>query len=195
VYYSRKFYKGNTERDETLIDIRMDELEERSSLLIKDAETVDSTKSFIQKPKKKSQKEFNCFLLAIPAMFYLISCVLQNTALSKINSSTFMLLRSSLMVFTAILSKIFISKQIYAHHWFAMFTVVSGLAVVSYLASINREDKSHDNEATSSSSHLWYIFLVLLSQLSMACQYTYEAYFFENYTIDPFYMVGIQGLF
>ena len=129
---------------------------------------MESTK-IIEKKKKKSQDEFNGYKLAIPAMFYLVSCVLQNTALSKINSSTFMLLRSSLMIFTAVLSKIFISKQIYAHHWLSMLTVATGLAIVSYLASVTREDKVRDNEATSTSTHLWYILLVLISQFCMAC--------------------------
>jgi drug/metabolite transporter (DMT)-like permease len=139
--------------------------------LIKDEETMESTRSLA---KKKSQKEFNGFLLAIPAMFYLASCVLQNTALSKINSSTFMLLRSSLMVFTAILNQMFTTKRYHAHHLLAILTVASGLAIVSYLASVYREDRAHDNEATSTSSHMWYIFLVLASQFCMACQYTTE---------------------
>ena len=188
-YFALKFYSSKTEREQILLDETIGDAEDKSSLLLK--EDADTTESAGTSQHKKSQEEFNGYLLAIPAMFYLVSCVLQNTALSKINPSTFMLLRSSLMVFTAILEKIFISKQLYAQHWLAMLTVATGLAIVSYLASVHGEDKGEDKEALSSSSRMWYIFLVLVSQLCMACQYITETHFLENYTLDPLYMIGI----
>ena len=115
--------------------------------------------------EKKSQSEFNSFYLVFPAIFYQLSCVLQNIALSKINSSTFMLLKSSLMIFTAGLSRIFLKKQLFAHHWASMITVVTGLTIVSYISTKYNEDKNQELDAlpTTTRMHLWYTFLVLTS--------------------------------
>lgn len=90
------------------------------------------------------------------------------------------------MVFTAILSKLFVRKRLYAHHWFAMLTVAVGLTIVSVIASEEKGDAE-----TVSTPEWFYIFLLLLSQLCMAVQYVMEARFLEEYAIDPLYLVGI----
>lgn len=50
-----------------------------------------------------------------------------------------MLLRSSLMLFTAILNRIFVNKKLYAHHMFAMLMVGLGLTIVGILAEVYKE--------------------------------------------------------
>jgi hypothetical protein len=56
---------------------RIGDEQERSSLLIKDVAYEDiSTQDEDQKPKKKSQDEFNHYKLLRPAMLYLVSCIL-----------------------------------------------------------------------------------------------------------------------
>jgi drug/metabolite transporter (DMT)-like permease len=98
-------------------------------------------------PALKSQKDFNVLKFMVPAACYLVSCVLQLISLSKITSSTFMLLRSSLMVFTGILSLIFTKKKLYVHHAIAMAIVAIGLSVVAVLAEVYKEkDLIENNE-------------------------------------------------
>jgi len=70
-----------------------------------DEDNVDIQIEANSEPILKSQKDFNWLKFGIPAFFYLISALLQLISLSKIQSSTFMLLRSSLMLFTGLLSK------------------------------------------------------------------------------------------
>ena len=58
-----------------------------------------------------------------------------------------MLLRSSLMVFTGILSKIFVKRKLYLHHVVAMIIVGIGLTVVAVLAYVyNEKDIIEDDE-------------------------------------------------
>ena len=61
--------------------------------------------------------------------------------MTKITASTFMLLKSSLMIFTAILSNFFTKKKLYGHHIIAMIILAIGLTSVGILASIYKETK------------------------------------------------------
>lgn len=104
------------------------------------------------------------------------------------------------MVFTGILSIIFTKKKLYIHHLIAMIIVAMGLSVVAVLAEVYKEkDLIENNEfeaaEDSSPSQGWYIFLLLLGQFFMACQYVSEAIFTEGYSLDPSYIVGMEGVF
>ena len=79
----------------------------------------------------------------MPSVLYLASLILQNIALTKISPSTFMMLKSFLIVFTAILGKIFNSRMLYTHHYLAISMIVIGLSIVSYIASMYRENNFH----------------------------------------------------
>lgn len=110
-------------------------------------DSMDIANAANSEPILKSQKDFNSLKFGVPAFFYLVSCVLQLISLSKIQSSTFMLLRSSLMVFTGILSKFFTKKKLFMHHTFAMVIVAIGLTIVSILAAAyNQKDSIEADE-------------------------------------------------
>ena len=111
-----------------------------------------------------------------------------------------MLTKSSLMIFTAVLSNLFTKKKLYKHHVIAMVILVIGLTLVGILSSVYDETKIIENDTIvhagkAKPSHVFYIFVNLLGQFFEACQFVTEAVFNEGYALDPTYMVGMEGLF
>ena len=61
--------------------------------------------------------------------------------LTEIYVSTWLLLRSSLMIFTAVLGIIIINKKQYMHHWLGIALVMIGIAIVCVVSEHYREDE------------------------------------------------------
>ena len=153
---------------------------EKSNESDRDGSNIDVKNPYEE--QQKGQEKFNSLLFAIPSFFYLVSCVLQLIALSKLYASTFMLLRSSLMIFTAVLSTLITKKKIYLHHWIAIGIVTIGLVIVGIITDIFREKGSSDKDAPSSGlSQLMYMGIMLVSQFFMSCQYISEELYLKGY--------------
>ena len=134
---------------------------------------------------KKSEKKLNIWLLALPAFFDIIETSFKNVALILIAASVTQMLRSSVVVFTAFLSVVFLKKRLYRHHISSIFLIVLGIFLVG-LSSLS----------SSKSSNIWGIIMLLFGQLSGAMGYVVEEKFLGDFdNLDPYYMAGVEGLF
>jgi drug/metabolite transporter (DMT)-like permease len=69
-------------------------------------------------------------LYVIPAFFDLFEHTFRNVSNSLIAPSVSQMLRSSVVVFAAILCIFFLKKRLYRHHFFSIFSIVLGLFFV-----------------------------------------------------------------
>jgi hypothetical protein len=125
-----------------------------------------------------------------------------NVGLIYCAASVYQMLRGALVIFTGLLSVMFLGRRLLAYEWFALFTIVAGIATVG-LASVitpasndligNAEPDS--DEAIQAAKAILGIFLVLFAQIFTATQFVVEEKFLSGYQIAPLRAVGFEGLF
>ena len=78
-----------------------------------------------EKPQEK--KTLNIFKILIPSLFDMTETSLKNVTLAMISTSVTQMLRSSVVVFSALLALIFLKKKLYRHHVTSIGIIVTGI--------------------------------------------------------------------
>lgn len=102
------------------------------------------------------------------------------------------MLRGFIVVITALMAITFLGRKQYIHHWFSMFTITAGVALVGYVSIMNSKSSSHQ-EASSETSVLG-IALIVIAMCFMGGMLVVEEKFMSGTNLDPFFIVGIEGL-
>ncbi|KAG0283143.1 hypothetical protein BGZ96_012481 [Linnemannia gamsii] len=152
--------------------------------------------------KKRKLEGPLVLLLWLPTLCDMTASTLMNVGLIYCAASVYQMLRGALVIFTGLLSVIFLGRRLLPYEWFALFTIVAGIATVG-LASVvtpasndligNAEPDS--DEAIQAAKAILGIFLVLFAQIFTATQFVVEEKFLSGYQIAPLRAVGFEGLF
>ena len=116
-------------------------------------------------------------------------------------ASVYGMLKGSTVLFTGLLSKIFLKRKFQLFHWLGMLLVVIGLVLVGLSSfvegkkdgSTTGDDEPEENSAAS--NPLLGNVLIVAAQLIAATQFTFEEYVIGKYKINPYEMVGWEGIF
>ncbi len=82
------------------------------------------------------------FLILIPTLFDLFEGINRNISNILLTPSVSQMLRSSIVVFTALLSVIFLKLKLYRHHKLSILAVVLGLFLVGLSSFLKGDDSS-----------------------------------------------------
>jgi len=104
-------------------------------------------------------------------------------------ASVFQMLRGAVIIFTGILSIIFLKRKLKLYHWVGMLFVLIGLGVVG-LSSVLFGKKSE-----SAPHPLTGDIIIVCAQLVVAVQMVVEEKFIGKYNIPPLQVVGWEGIF
>jgi drug/metabolite transporter (DMT)-like permease len=127
------------------------------------------------------------WVLPLPAMLDLIGSSLSGVGLLFIPPSVWQMLRGSLIVFSAILSVIFLKRKLVLLHWIGIALVVVGLGTVGTSSLLN--------SAGSADSSLWFgIGIVMVGQLVSSIQLIVEEILLKNRSLHPLHVVGLEGV-
>ncbi|KAF9939646.1 hypothetical protein BGZ75_009563 [Mortierella antarctica] len=151
--------------------------------------------------KKKLEGKY-VFLLWLPTLCDMTASTLMNVGLIYCAASVYQMLRGALVIFTGILSVIFLGRRLLAFEWFALFTIVAGIATVGLASVISTNSNTvigdaepDEDEAIQTAKAFLGIFLVLFAQIFTATQFVVEEKFLAGYQIAPLRAVGYEGLF
>ncbi|KAI7820310.1 hypothetical protein BC939DRAFT_458293 [Gamsiella multidivaricata] len=151
--------------------------------------------------KKRKLEGFYVLLLWLPTLCDMTASTLMNVGLIYCAASVYQMLRGALVIFTGILSVIFLGRRLRAFEWFALFTIVMGIATVGLASVISQNGKSVvDDEPDSDKSveaakAILGIYLVLFAQIFTAAQFVIEEKFLSGFHVAPLRAVGFEGLF
>ena len=137
--------------------------------------------------ENKNLKPIKIYLLCIPPVFDLIGTSLMTFGLTMISGSVYQMLRSSLIIFTFLLSLYYLKNKHNFNHYLGVIIIIIGLFFVGLSAYLNK------NENTKNS--ILGIFLIIFSNIFIAIQYIYEENIVKNYNCHPFKLVGFEGCF
>lgn len=81
-----------------------------------------------------------------------------------------------------------------------MAIIAIGLLTVSIIAAEYKQKDSIEAEELKPSendntSQVWYMIILIFAEFLLASQFVSEAVFFEGYSLDPLYVIGMEGVF
>ncbi|KAH3856305.1 hypothetical protein DPMN_098891 [Dreissena polymorpha] len=103
------------------------------------------------------------WVVVLPTLCDLVGTSLAGIGLVYVDASVWQMLRGSIIIFTGILSKIFLKRPLKISHWIGMVTVMIG------------------------------ILLILGSQIVSAAQMVIEETFLKSRNLHPLHVVGLEG--
>lgn len=130
------------------------------------------------------------WIFAFPTVCDLFGTTLAGIGLLYVSASVWQMLRGSIIIFTGILSKIFLKRKLWPIHWIGMIVTVFGLVLVG-LSSVLRED----HHGTSKGHVVLGIVLILAGQCVSATQMIVEELFLKKRNFHPLQVVGMEGFF
>lgn len=97
-------------------------------------------------------------------------------------------MRGIIVVITALLSIIFLGRKLYIHHWWAIVFIVLGVFEVGWVSTF------YSQPSSTGGSEVMGIILLLISQCFTGAQFIIEEKLLANYYLDPFIVVGTEGM-
>ncbi|KAL7717183.1 EamA domain-containing protein [Entamoeba marina] len=141
---------------------------------------------------KVPKEQGSVFVVMIPATFDLIASTIMTFGLIWTPVSVFQMLRGSMIIFSSILSRIFIGKKV---RWGQILGItVSFIALVMVGTSAVTSGQTGLVETTGFQTFMG-ICLILLAQLIQAGQIVAEEFFMSNLTLPPLKVVTFEGVF
>ena len=151
------------------------------------------------------------FLLSLPAICDILGTTLMNVGLLFVVASIYQMTRGALVLFVALFSVLFLRKRLHAFQWFALITVVLGVAVVGLAGAIYKDPKAAPSAALAAREAvaaltkrakspealrtILGIFLIAGAQIFTASQFVFEEHILEKYELEPLKVVGWEGIF
>lgn len=154
-----------------------------SSLLHKNAELSDTQPTTISP-----------FLLAIPMFFDFVGSIVQIFGLIMVSGSIYQIFKGSLVLFTALLSVLFLNTKFHFQHYLGILLVILGLILVGLAMEFFPNENSYNCKKTDKENNFLGIFLVILGQFFSAGQYVIEEKMIKNSNYHPLKTVGIEGM-
>lgn len=149
-------------------------------------------------------------LLALPACCDIMGTTLMNVGLLFVAASIYQMTRGALVLFVGLFSVVFLKRYLGLYKWFALFVVVSGVALVGLAGAIEkkREDVGvlfvhavqslrYEIEMAEAHTALQTVVGCLLiagAQIFTAAQFVLEESIMEKYAIEPLKAVGWEGV-
>ena len=147
--------------------------------------------------KRKEEKEINIennkkppfkFYQSLPSIIFdFFGSSLAFFGLALLPGSICQMLRGALLIFTYILSVIFIKNTHNKNHYLGMFLTIIGLIIVGLAEGLNKKNNLKNT--------IFGIFLTVIGQFFTALQFVYEENLTKKYECKITKIIGFQGIF
>ncbi|CZR54421.1 probable integral membrane protein [Phialocephala subalpina] len=155
-------------------------------------------------------KGWKVTVLSLPAICDICGTTLMNIGLLFVVPSIYQMTRGALVLFVGLFSVVFLRRTLHLYQWFALFTVVVGVAIVGLAGAIYKDKAAPAamlmvREAISLVAReartpeavrvIIGVLMIAGAQIFTASQFVLEEYILEKYALEPLKVVGWEGLF
>jgi drug/metabolite transporter (DMT)-like permease len=144
--------------------------------------------------KVQLKTKINPLLLAIPASCDVMGSTCMFIALTQCAPSVYQMCRGVIVVITAFFSVVFLKRKQYMHHIVSLALIVAGVAIVGYVSVTASDDDKDKGDGAEASTTAFGVILLLVSQCFTGCLFISEEVFLSGYYLDPFLVVGLEGM-
>jgi drug/metabolite transporter (DMT)-like permease len=147
-----------------------------------------------------SQAQKGSFWFALPAMCDIIGTGTMYAGLCLSSASVFQMLRGSVVIFTCLLSVIWLKRKIYGYQWFSVLLVAIGITIVGWASVLQMQEEASRKGGTSddhkdASGVMLGNMLIVLAQIVTALQMCIEEKLCTKFNTPALKVVGLEGLF
>lgn len=150
--------------------------------------------TFVNRRKGKeyevAEPGFKPWVMLIPAALDCTGTSLMYIGLTMTYPSVFQMLRGSVVIFTGILSVIFLGRKLFAFHIAGMLLVLCGLLMVGASSVLDTSSST-----SGASNPLLGNIFVVCAQVVVAIQMVVEEKLIGNYNVPALQAVGLEGIF
>mmetsp|Transcript_41900 Transcript_41900/g.99769 ORF Transcript_41900/g.99769 Transcript_41900/m.99769 type:complete len:385 (+) Transcript_41900:76-1230(+) len=143
-------------------------------------------------PPKKQEPWRVYALVFVPAMLDLTGSVLSFTGLVYIGNSTALMLGSTIILFVAVNSYIFLGRRFNNMQMSGMFVVFVAIMIIGKAASLSAEETSSSSSAAEQGLG---IFLCILARFVNSIQFVVEEKMLGDTSLEPLQVVGTEGIY
>jgi len=130
------------------------------------------------------------YLMLVPSAIDVLNSCLVTVGLIICAASVFQILRGNVIVVNAIISIIFLKRKLYCHHLIALIIILGGIALVGFVSIKASATENVEKDRTS----ILGVLLLISATICAGGRYAFEEKFMCNYKLDPYYVVGMEGL-
>ncbi|EER18685.1 conserved hypothetical protein [Perkinsus marinus ATCC 50983] len=159
--------------------------EQRRALLEK-PDSVDT-----RRPAKKLPFWKSALYVAFPACLDMTGTTVSYVGLLYNSASVFTMMRGSIIVFSALLSIVFLHRKMNRQNWLGIVLCVVAVTLVGYANLMSHDEKSKTN---SPALVAFGMVMIVLSQIIQSLQLVTEEKFMKSINIPPFLVVGMEGI-
>jgi len=140
----------------------------------------------------------------VPKSIFAVACIFDWTATTLVNmayvcipASVVQMTRGAIVIFTCLLSVLFLGRRQYKYHIVGVTFVVLGITLVSLSTFFNPATGVSADASVSAATwtKVFGISLCLGAQVFQASMLVYEEKILSKYTLPPLLVVGMEGLF
>jgi len=160
---------------------------------------VNSDSARESKPKSKMPVWKQYCIVCTPALCDMCATAMMNVGLLCIPASVWQMLRGSMVIFSAVFSKVFLKRRLHASHWIGVGIVAFALVVVAFAAleapglPEGSSEASSSTQATTAQAAFGCA-LVVIAQIIQASQIVVEEYLLKEIVLHPVLVVGLEGM-
>jgi len=139
----------------------------------------------------RGNQNFSVFLFLPPAVFDMIGTSVMYLGLTLTYASSFQMLRGAVIIFTALLSMVFVGRKPKAHEWAGMFLIIAGLSIVGatdMLFSTTGGGYTMDKIILGDA-------LIVCAQVMTAAAMVFEEKYVVKNNVAALQVVGWEGIF
>ena len=128
-------------------------------------------------------------IFAISAMCDLCASTINTFGLTYLTTSMYQMLRGFELIFVCVWSKIFLGNHVYRHQGIGLTILILGLVLVGLNAILKA-----DQDKETAKDPVTGIILMFISQFFSSTCYVLQEKFIKHYDVNPFQLVGFEGL-
>lgn len=160
---------------------------------MKKAKKADA-EALVPQEESDAQHWKNYIYVGAPAMCDLVATSLMNIGLFFLDASIWQMLRGSMVIFSAIMSILFLKKKYYGYHWTGISLVFAGLIIVSISSFMKEAPEDPSKHKSTPAEITMSICLVVGAQIIQASQIVIEEFLLHNFKAAATLIVGLEGL-
>lgn len=164
------------------------------TFLVKNATRRDLIEGIHGTPRARAPKiatagpDFRRRILALPALCDMSATSCMYLGLTMTYASVFQMLRGSVVIFTGIMSVLFLKRKLHGFHWLGMILVLVGTLLVGASSIMG----THHHSQAASNPMLGNI-LIVAAQVIVSIQVVVEEKFVSGHNLPALQVVGWEG--
>jgi drug/metabolite transporter (DMT)-like permease len=116
---------------------------------------------------------------------------MMNIALTIIAASVYQMMRGMIIIFTSLMSILFLKRRLYRQHWSSLGTIFLGVFMVGLSSFLS--DKNDGGGKSAGIQAVGFV-MIILAQIFASSLLIVEEKLLGQYYLDPLKVVGFEGL-